>query len=173
MHSYKEIFGDSVERPQRIRWVDVERRLATPLPLDYKEFCEEFPALYFDSHVTIMHPGASSLHGNILQKGAGILGEWQHIEKMKLVELPYPFFPSSGGLLPWGCDDNNGQYFWRTKGAPEEWTVVIFESFQWWEHSGGFYDFWSALVMGKISPIVLPDEFPSKDYSVEVVDDLP
>lgn len=173
MYSYMELFGKSVSCPRVVEWGAVERRLGTPLPLDYKDFCEEFPALYFDSYVTIMHPGANSLHGNLLQNGGGILGEWQHIEKMEgRVELPYSIFPSSEGLLPWGCDDDNGHYFWRTRGAPEDWTVVVFESFQWWEHSGGFFDFWSSLVSGKISSPVLPDDFPSKDYSVEIFDDL-
>ncbi|PNE18751.1 hypothetical protein B1H26_13035 [Amycolatopsis sp. BJA-103] len=155
-----------------VDWGEVERRLGTSLPLDYRDFCEEFPALYFDSHITILHPGANSIHGNLLQKGCGILGEWQHIEKMPGLDLPYSIFPSSGGLLPWGYDDDNGQYFWRTEGALKDWTIVIFESFQWWEHAGGFFDFWSSLVLRKISPPVLPGGFPSKDYSVETFDEL-
>ena len=40
-------------------------------------------------------------------------------------DLPFPMWPSSGGLLPFGTTDFGDTLFWLTLGAPEDWCVVV------------------------------------------------
>ncbi len=169
---YGRIFGDSAAQSQTVDWDHVEKAIGTALPDDYKAFAESYPALYFDSFLILLHPCSDSVHGNFLERGSGMLGQWQIIGAMEGVGLPYSIFPSPGGLLPWGYDDDNGQYFWKTTGSPSEWLIVITESLEWWEYEGGFGAFWSDLAAGRISSPVLPQGFPSEGYQVERFNDL-
>ena len=39
--------------------------------------------------------------------------------------FPYDLWPSPGGLLPFGNTTNGDVLYWRTRGTPNKWTVVI------------------------------------------------
>jgi len=39
-------------------------------------------------------------------------------------EFPFPVFPESGGLYPFGIDDNGNTFLWLTEGEPQEWPIV-------------------------------------------------
>ena len=34
-------------------------------------------------------------------------------------------YPDSDGLLPWGCDNEDTTFFWRTTGKPDSWTIAV------------------------------------------------
>ncbi len=39
-------------------------------------------------------------------------------------EFPFPVFPESGGLYPFGIDGNGNTFLWLTQGKVEEWPIV-------------------------------------------------
>ncbi len=43
-------------------------------------------------------------------------------------EVPFPLFPESGGLYPFGIDGNGNTYLWITAANPGEWAIVCFNS---------------------------------------------
>lgn len=43
-------------------------------------------------------------------------------------EVPFPLFPESGGLYPFGIDDNGNTFLWLTFGSTHEWPIVCFNS---------------------------------------------
>jgi hypothetical protein len=44
------------------------------------------------------------------------------------VEFPFPVFPETGGLYPFGIDCNGNTFLWLTQGKPREWPVVCLNS---------------------------------------------
>src|SRR4051794_14135346 len=141
VNDYSKIFGKEVSASQSVDWVAVEHTFGSVLPDDYKYYAERYPALLFDSLITILHPCSSDSFANLPEHGRRIIDQWSMLERQSEGEFPYAIFPAPGGLLPWGYDDNNGHYFWRTSGSPSEWNVVVVESLQWWDHAGGFGSF--------------------------------
>ncbi|SEF36167.1 hypothetical protein SAMN05421837_109324 [Amycolatopsis pretoriensis] len=105
---------------------------------------------------------------NLLASGERIRNAWRAFgATFGPPALSLAMYPADGGLLPWGFDDDLGHYFWRTRGGPSEWTVLVEESSQWWEFDGGFGEFWTGLTKGEISAPVIPEGFPGDDYVVE------
>jgi hypothetical protein len=43
-------------------------------------------------------------------------------------EVPYPLFPDSGGLYPFGIDGNGNTFLWKTNTTSDEWPIVCFNS---------------------------------------------
>jgi hypothetical protein len=77
-------------------------------------------------------------------------------------DLPYPFWPSPGGLLAFGKTDFGDYLFWLTHGPPNDWRVVVwgrglqqFEAFDC-----NLTDFLAGVAAGGI----LPDDFPKPPY---------
>lgn len=68
-----------------------------------------------------------------------------------------PIWPEAGGFLPWASTAEGDLVGWRTKGTPEEWTIVF-----WGEAVVRGYDmgagaFLLAVAAGSISDEALPD----------------
>jgi hypothetical protein len=42
--------------------------------------------------------------------------------------VPYPLYPESGGLYPFGIDGNGNTFLWLTEGGPDEWAIACFNS---------------------------------------------
>lgn len=165
---FRSIFGDAIREPQIVDWVAIEELLGTGLPDDYKSYAEQYPALYFDSLITILHPGNPDSVKNLISFGKRVSAAWQAFgPTFGPPEMALSMFPAVGGLLLWGFDDDLGHYFWRTRGKPSEWTVVVEESSQWWEFDGGFGDFWTSLAAGEINSPVIPEGFPGENYVIE------
>lgn len=43
-------------------------------------------------------------------------------------EVPYPLFPESGGLYPFGIDGNGNTFLWLTNGVTDKWAIACFNS---------------------------------------------
>jgi hypothetical protein len=39
--------------------------------------------------------------------------------------VPYPIWPDTGGLLPWGGHENGGDMYWLTEGDPDKWPTIF------------------------------------------------
>jgi len=43
-------------------------------------------------------------------------------------EVPYPLFPETGGLYPFGIDGNGNTFLWITDGGSDDWAIACFNS---------------------------------------------
>ena len=40
-------------------------------------------------------------------------------------EVPYPLFPDSGGLYPFGIDGNGNTFLWKTEANANKWAITF------------------------------------------------
>ncbi|WP_326667217.1 SMI1/KNR4 family protein [Streptomyces sp. NBC_01257] len=98
----------------QVDWAEVESRLGTPLPSDYKALIEAFGNGMFDGFHCVFMP-------DDLVKSAELearLGQplWE----------PHPPFPASGGLMPWMSNEHEQTFHWITEGPdPDRWPVYV------------------------------------------------
>ena len=111
-----------VAAPGEADWARVEAELGTPLPADYRAFVGYFGSVEIGTVFVTYSPFATLETVNLL---AEVRGLTPYLQTIPDYDLPYPLFPDSGGLLPWGSTTDDGILFWRTIGAPNEWTVVV------------------------------------------------
>ena len=109
-------------------WPEIERRLSTALPEDYKRFIETYGTGRIGDFLVVLNPFTANRH-------IDLIGHALHDpEGMALLkrEHPglYPFdrFPASGGLLPFAITDNGDTFYWKTSAAPDRWPVLIYEA---------------------------------------------
>lgn len=74
---------------------------------------------------------------------------------------PYPLYPKSGGLLPWGLTDNGNALYWLTVGDPGAWPVVINESRgpEFEQHNTSLTEFLVGVITGAIVSELFPGDF--------------
>ncbi|QYN24408.1 SMI1/KNR4 family protein [Amycolatopsis sp. DSM 110486] len=166
------VFGTEHASPQDIDWAAVEAALGTALPADYRAYADTYPALYLDKLITIRHPLAVSEWAKLVEGAKPVLESFAYGRSQVPDAVPYPLFPEPGGLLPWGYDDDGADYFWRTAGSPDEWTVLVFDSGEWWEFPRGFGALWIEWAGGRITTAPLGrEDVLLPGFSVERVGD--
>jgi hypothetical protein len=98
-------------------WADVERRLGTALPADYKAYCDRYghgaiDACWSLSPVTPDCPESfSDLFDTLLRDYLGRDGR--------------PPYPARGGLLAFATSELKATLWWRTGGPPDAWPIVL------------------------------------------------
>jgi hypothetical protein len=107
-------------------WDAVERALGARLPHYYKCVVNAYGMGFFGQYICPLNPlspvpfvelvHVSRMLPRMYGKNQRLFPEYS---------APFPFFPSPGGLLPWGRDDNGGYQYWLIHGDPDEWTVVV------------------------------------------------
>jgi hypothetical protein len=131
-------------------WEDIERRLGSALPQDYKDFVRVYGSgVLFDS-VCINVPKCESPHIRLgpqllsVRKGFAGFEGWEH----------NALWPDPGGLILFGGNDFGDYFFWRPEGAPDDWKVVAAWRGDIYEHLDefdcGLTDFLAGLATGKI-----------------------
>jgi hypothetical protein len=116
-----------------VDWAAAEDALGTRLPGDYKETVGLLGAGSFDWYVDVLAPDTTS-------QG---LKEWTATCRRLDFYRPCPAFPAPGGLLHWGCSEQEIDFVWVTGAAdPGDWTVMTREVGEEWEqHPYGFGEF--------------------------------
>ncbi len=110
--------ADPVATGSRERWYEVEARLGSQLPTDYKNFIATYGAGEFRGFLGVLSP--YSRRSNLLDRH----NQLRHIIEQE-AGLDFPIlFPKTSGLLLCGADENGNQLFWRTGSSPETWPVV-------------------------------------------------
>lgn len=138
-------------------WEPIEAELGTALPQDYKDFVGLYGAGYFMEFLGIAVP--RSRNRNVrLEVLVGAICDTFVEREDEGEELPYPFWPDPGGLVPFGGTDEGDFLFWLPRGAPADWCVVVWDrGFQKFEAlECGLTDFLAGLATGEI----LPKDFP-------------
>ncbi|MFD7258627.1 SMI1/KNR4 family protein [Streptomyces sp. NPDC059874] len=113
------VTGWDATRTRTFDWADVEARLGTALPGDYKRLVELFGFGAFDGFLTMRMPDARFPREDIVrsaERSAAGRGLWE----------PYEAYPTPGGLLEWASSEQADQCFWLTDGPdPDKWPVLV------------------------------------------------
>jgi len=134
-------------------WEPIEAEIGTPLPQDYKDFIRLYGSGYFMEFLGINVPRSWNPNVRLASDVRVICNMFRNDE-----DLPYPFWPSPGGLLPFGGTDNGDFLFWLPRGAPADWGVVV-----WDRGLLGFEAFdcdLTGFLAGLATGEILPREFP-------------
>ncbi|MGO1056255.1 hypothetical protein [Crossiella sp. CA198] len=165
-----EYFGDVPGVPASIDWDLIEAELGSPLPSDYREFCERYPSVRVNEKFVIMHPVCLSREGDLLFRVPRILDTFRDMRSVGRDSFPLPIFPERGGVLPWGFDEDQGFYFWKTVGDPDGWTVGVNYRHRSCRHDLNFSAFITGILGGGVECENVPRGFADFGVSAEKVE---
>jgi hypothetical protein len=122
-----------VDRAPPIRWGEVEQRLDTALPEDYKLITTVYGSGILNDLFWLFNPFSQSVSLNLINQIERNTFEFsshsEEYEDMKAFypnACPFPSFPEPGGLMPLGGDTNGGYAFWLTEGQADEWPLILY-----------------------------------------------
>ncbi|MBE1577758.1 hypothetical protein ACFORH_11235 [Amycolatopsis roodepoortensis] len=129
-------------QPTAVDWDDVEAKLGTGLPADYKMFSDRYPALFVNQYLRVAHPSCVDPDHNLLLDAQTRTKSLSELAFEFPSLYPHPVYPEVGGLLCWGNNVNGEQCYWLTQGDPDGWKVVVGDEIDYcWEYDGGFSKF--------------------------------
>ncbi|MBS1940978.1 MAG: hypothetical protein JST38_08890 [Bacteroidetes bacterium] len=151
-----------VEIPEPTNWVEVDNHYGT-MPSELKKFVNFYGTGSIDGFIWIHNPIAKNPHLNFLVQ-AKIMLEALLETSENSGDCPYPIFPKTGGLIPFGKTDNGDGLYWLSNGPSDQWSIVVnagrdakFERFEI-----GLIELIGGLVKGKLSCSIFPEDFPSE-----------
>jgi hypothetical protein len=89
--------ADPVEPGRLDGWAQVERRLGTALPGDFKAFTERYGSGTVDDFLYLFNPFAQGPDGNLLVEKDRVLAAYRQTRARFPDRLPLPPFPEPGG----------------------------------------------------------------------------
>jgi hypothetical protein len=107
------------------QWQAVEKRLTLTLPEDYKQFVGTYGAGSINGHIFIANPFSERDWDNLVERVRSKAAALRHWKQEHPKDIPYDVWPTPGGLLPLGSTDVGDNLFWRTRGKPDAWTIVL------------------------------------------------
>ena len=108
-------------------WGEIESSRGTQLPSDYKLYINRYGSLVVRGFITVFNP-FSSLPFLNTEKISITLSAYTELRTIRPKGFPFEPYPPKGGLIPWGGTENGDEFFWRSVGLPDEWTVVLLSS---------------------------------------------
>lgn len=152
-----------LEVPSASDWLKVEEALGS-LPTDYHRFIETYGTGLLDEFVWIFSPNTKNEYVNLEDQSRVILNGLAQSAREFPDVFTMPRHPEPGGFLPFGSTDNGDNLFWLTKGAPDDWTVVVMgpRSSDCYYHGGGMVDFLVKILGGEARCSIFPDDFPAE-----------
>ena len=144
-------------------WKDIEAKLGTKLPQDYKQLVNLYGVGYFCGYVCPLNPFIDPpgyLH--LIESGRDVMEMYEQGRSQNpKYHAPFPAYPAPNGILPWGRDDNAGLQCWLTQGHPDDWTVVILDSHyseNYCEYPTSATGFLSGWISGRINVSFYPED---------------
>jgi hypothetical protein len=157
------ISSPSAPAESSVDWPQVEEKIGTPLPDDYKEFIQKYGTGVIDSFFWIFNPVSKNKNLNLIERIKISENELNTLRAQLPDRFTYAPYPNAGGLMPAGTTDNGDMIYWKTGKQPNQWSIVIgstrdgeFEEFE-----TGFTDFLVSLISRRFSSRILPSTFPS------------
>lgn len=139
--------------------------MTTRLPQDYKRFIDAYGTGTVDEFVTVLNQHSSVPRVRLDEYGAKMLAVTRDLRDGGIVEIPFPIYPESGGLLPWGVTANGDWGYWITDppDAPDRWTIVVSvdRGPVWFHHPGPLVRFLVEIIDGTTRVPFFPDDLPS------------
>ncbi len=153
-------------------WAELENVLGSPLPKDYKDFISTYGTGGIDNFLWILTPFVNDENVNYLGRSKVIRDAYLESKQQFPQYFKHNVYPETGGILPWGYTDNGDELYWLTNGAPETWTVVIYEtrSSEYHEYSMTMTEFLLQIVSKKLVSDAFPEDFPSENPEFISVD---
>jgi hypothetical protein len=154
---------EPAETGRREDWRQVESTLGTALPSDYKEYIDTYGTGKLADFLLPLNPFSKNPHLNLIQQVPRRLGALRELKQQGGDRAcPYPLFPESGGLLPWGITDNGDVLYWRTEGRPDHWGTVVNESRgpEFEQFDEPMTDFVAGVLSKRIVCRIFPEDFP-------------
>lgn len=154
-----------IEAGSTEKWPKIEKSLGTSLPSDYKKYINTFGTGQIGAFLFPFNPFSKNKNLNLLKQVPIRLDALRTLkEQGGEEECPYPLFPESGGLLPWGATDNGDVLFWLMTKRPNNWPVVINESrgpmFEQYDET--MTTFLAKLIANDIHSKIIPNNFLDK-----------
>ena len=114
-------------------WQEYQKKWKLVFPVDYVWLVGKYGKGAFYDEVSFATPFAITAYGDrdIITLHQQETKGLSQIECFQ-TENTWPIWPSHGGMLYCGRDCNGNMYFWKTNGAPDDWTISAF--------SGGFFE---------------------------------
>jgi len=137
-------------------WLEVEKRLGTALPPDYKDFIALYGSGGFYGFLGIYSPFYE--RDSLIAANEFYLAGFKELSGLtRDVVLT---FPDPGGLLICGGDENGNSLFWQTRGEPSAWTIVYAsrELIDFEEFDTDLTGFLAGWLSGAIRPHII--DFP-------------
>lgn len=146
------------------KWAEIESRMGTELPSDYKEFINEYGTGNINNFMWILTPFDENEYVNLFKMGMKISEAYMTSKLYNPDFFKHDVFPVVGGILPWGYTENGDELYWLTEGESDDWKVIVYESrsSDFYEYSMGFVQFIYELISKKITCSAFPDDFPGE-----------
>jgi hypothetical protein len=132
-------------------WREIEAKLGTALPSDYKAFVARYGLGHFLEHVWIWTPKAYDPDLRLELEAPKILKLFRDDE-----EFCFPLWPGPGGLLPFGFTIDGDYLTWKTGGPPDAWCVTVLDRGTGYnevhDHDLDLTDFLAGVAMNEIEP---------------------
>ncbi len=145
-------------------WRLLEHVLGTALPKDYKAFIGTYGTGGIDDFLWFLTPFEADENVNLLKRTQVLRDSYLELQQKHPDYYQHAFFPDEGGLMPWGYTDNGDELYWLTKGEPEEWPIVAYESrsSDYEVYHLTLTDFIAQIVSKEVVCEVFPDDFPAE-----------
>jgi hypothetical protein len=147
------------------QWRLAERKLGLGLPSDYREFVFAYGSGLFARFYRVYNPFAADKSMSLLAAVKETC-KWRRETRKEFPErVPYPIFPEAGGILPWGNDENGHDYYWFTRGPPDDW-IVLSDDVRGnglAEHKKSMTEYLLGVLRGDIAPLCR-DTFTRRDF---------
>jgi hypothetical protein len=155
------------------KWSVVEQEIGTRLPDDYKMFIEQYGSGRINSFIWIFNPFSSNQYINLNYKIINQLEVLKTLAQDFGEKCPYPLFPQSGGLLPFGETDNGDAIYWLTRGDPNAWQVVVNQARgpKYEEFALNTTNFLAGILTHKVNCTVFPKSLQEIDAHFEPAHD--
>ena len=164
-----------VETVDSAQWEIFELSTGITLPNDYKAYLGIFGTGVVGDVITPYNPFCK----RTLLRASYTCRNWmgqaitlsRHKQQFGTEVFPYPLYPETNGVLPWGATDNGDQLFWLTTGSPNEWNVVINEvRSSIFEHfTCSMTEFLHELITGTIQSEIIPHDCLDPDRLFEPI----
>ncbi len=107
-------------------WIVFQNRIGLTFPVEYFAVVNTYGSGHFlDGEVKIANPFDPDYD------------RWVELELRTLRDrqsnFPFPIFPESGGLYPFGLDGNGNSFVWKTDGPANTWPIVCLNGEDHWE----------------------------------------
>lgn len=107
-----------------VSWSEIEERLGSPLPVDFKQFCEVFGRGGFCDELFV-HSTDGGATLDVLDALARLR---QLADSLPYAQLdPYGLYGAGGsGVIPWGRVTAGHSFYWLAgRGDPNEWPIMM------------------------------------------------
>ena len=142
-------------------FVPIETSLNLRLPTDYKELCCSYGVGDWLRFLVHINPLAYATFEEYLSDVTAQLDGERSMRENFPEYMPFALYPEEGGLFFWGITDNGDRLYWLTKGDPDTWPIIVYESRgpRFCRFDLRCCEFLLEWVSGRLRVRVFPDDF--------------